>query len=55
MREREEKRVADADANVLFERIRQKHDTLTFKESVAILNDFSYLVVPVDQGKAEFR
>ena len=55
MREREEKRVADADANILFERIRRNRDTLSYKESVNILNDLSYLVVPVDQNKAEFK
>jgi len=55
MREREEKRVVDADANILFERIRRNRDTLSYKESVNILNDLSYLVVPVDQNKAEFK
>lgn len=55
MREREEKRVADADANVLFERIKNKRDTLSYKESVFILNDLSYLAVPIDQNKTEFK
>ena len=50
MREREEKRVADADARILLETIKEKKDTLTLKESVEILNDLSYLVVPVDQN-----
>lgn len=34
MREREEKRVVDADANILLKQVTQKKDALTFKESV---------------------
>ena len=55
MREREEKRVQNADASVLLKKISERGDSLTFKESVQILNDISYLVVSVDQNKAEFK
>lgn len=55
MREREEKRVAGADAAVLLERISKKGDSISFKEAVEILNDISYLVVSVDQGQPEFK
>ncbi len=55
MREREEKRVQNADASVLLKKISDRGDRLTFKESVQILNDISYLVVSVDQNKAEFK
>ena len=55
MREREEKRVAGADAGVLLERISKKGASISFKEAVEILNDISYLVVSVDQGKTEFK
>ena len=48
MRERDEKRVKNADANVLLQRVTDKGDELTYQESVRILNDISHLVVPVD-------
>ena len=44
-----------ADANMLFEKFMNKKDTISFKESVEILNDLSYLVVPVDQRKTQFK
>ena len=40
---------------MLFEKVRSKGKDLTFRESVNILNDISYLVVPVDQNQPEFR
>ena len=47
--------MADVDANVLFDLIKNKRDTLSYKESVNILNDLSYLAVPIDQNKTEFK
>ena len=55
MRERVEKRVMEADAKTLFDRIRLNKDNMSYKESVGILNDLSYLMMPVDQSKTEFR
>ena len=48
MRERDEKRVVDADTKILIKRINEKKDALTLGESVQILNDLSYSAMPVD-------
>lgn len=44
-----------ADAGMLFDKFMNKKETISFKESVEILNDLSYLVIPVDQRKLEFK
>ena len=48
MREREEKRVHGADSSILLEKVRTKGKNLSFREAVQIMNDISFLVVPVD-------
>ena len=55
MRERQEKRVSEADANNLYQRIQLHGDTLSYASSVTILNDLAHLIVPVDHNKQEFK
>ena len=53
--ERQEKRVANTDIAELFDTFKKNRDTMTFKDTVRMLNDISYVVIPFDQKKAEFK
>ena len=46
--ERQEKRVANTDIAELFDTFKKNRDTMTFKDTVRMLNDISYVVIPFD-------
>ena len=54
LQERLEKRINIPDTKVIFDEIAQKHEYLTYDESVAYLSDLAYIVIPFDKTHREF-
>jgi hypothetical protein len=54
LQERQQKRVIAIDTKEIFQRVKEEHETLTYQQSVDMLNDLAYLVIPFDKTHSEF-
>lgn len=54
IQERKQKRVPMTDAKQIFLMIDKEHQFLSYEQSVELLNDLAYIIIPFDKTYREF-
>ena len=53
--ERQEKRIPVVDTKEIFSRVDKDHQYMSYDQSVEIINDLAYIVMPFDKTQKEFQ